>query len=79
MRYMSGTDAEVMEYTAAEGSAITKDTLKNIDFPSDAVIGGVLRGNDAFIAVGDTRIQKDDRVAVFTMPSCAKEVDKLFK
>lgn len=79
VRYMSGTDAEVMEYTAAEGSAITKDTLKNIDFPSDAVIGGVLRGNDAFIAVGDTRIQKDDRVAVFTMPSCAKDVDKLFK
>lgn len=79
VRYMSGTNAEVMEYTAAEGSAITKDALKNLDFPSDAVVGGVLRGNDAFIAVGDTRIQAGDRVAVFTMPSCAKEVDKLFK
>lgn len=79
VRYMSGTDAEVVEYTAAQGSAITKKPLKDIDFPLDAVIGGVLRGNDAFIAVGTTQIQPGDRVAVFTVPSCAKQIDKLFK
>lgn len=79
VRYMSGTDAEVVEYTASEGSAITRKSLKETNFPLDAVIGGVLRGNDAFIAVGDTHILPGDRVAVFTTPSCAKQVDKLFK
>ena len=79
VRYMSGTDAEVLEYTVSEGSAITKGLLKNIDFPSDAVIGGILRGNEAFIAVGDTQVQAGDRVAVFTLPSCVKEVDRFFK
>ena len=78
VRYLSGVDAEVLEYTASEGSAITKKTLKDLDFPSDAVVGGILRGNDAFIAVGDTLVQPGDRVAVFTVPSCAKEVDKMF-
>ena len=78
-RYMSGTDAEVMEYTVSEKSAITKGALKDIDFPSDAVIGGVLRGNEAFIAVGNTQVQAGDRVAVFTLPSCVKEVDRFFK
>lgn len=79
VRYMSGTEAEVIEYTAAEGSKITKKPLKDIEFPSDAVIGAIQRDNEAFIAVGSSQIQPDDRVAVFTMPDSAKAVDKLFK
>ena len=79
VRYMSGTDAEVLEYTAAPGSKITKDLLKDIDFPSNAIIGGVIRGGDSFIAVGHSRIEPYDRVAVFALPDAVKEVDKMFK
>ena len=79
VRYMSGTDAEVLEYTAAPGSKITRAPLKEIDFPSDALIGGVIRGGDSFIAVGHTHIEAYDRVAVFALPEAVKEVDKLFK
>ncbi len=79
VKYMSGTDAEVLEYTAAPGSLITKATLKETDFPKDAIIGGVIRGSDSFIAVGDTRIEAYDRVAVFALPDAVKEVDRLFK
>ena len=79
VRYMSGTDAEVLEYTAAPGSKITRDILKDIDFPSNAIIGGVIRGGDSFIAVGHTRIEAYDRVAVFALPDAVKEVDKMFK
>ena len=79
VRYMSGTDAEVLEYTAAPGSKITKEDLKNIDFPNNAIIGGVIRGGDSFIAVGHTRIEPYDRVAVFALPDAVKEVDKMFK
>ena len=79
VRYMSGTDAEVLEYTAAPNSKITKGALKDIAFPRNAIIGGVIRGSDSFIAVGDTHIEPYDRVAVFALPETVKEVDKFFK
>ncbi len=79
IKYMSGTNAEVMEYVVAKGSRITKGKLKDIDFPRNAVIGGVIRGNDSFIAVGDTEIRPYDRVAVFSLPEATKEVDKFFR
>ena len=79
VRYVSGTDAEVLEYTAAPGSRITKSILKEIDFPSNAIIGGVIRGGDSFIAVGHTHIEAYDRVAVFALPEAVKDVDKMFK
>ena len=79
VRYMSGTNAEVLEYTAAPGSRITKAPLKDIDFPSNAIIGGIIRGGDSFLAVGDTHIEPYDRVAVFALPHAVKEVDRMFK
>ena len=79
VKYMSGTDAEVLEYTAAPDSRITRGTLKDLDFPRNAIIGGVIRGGDSFIAVGNTRIEPYDRVAVFALPEAVKEVDKFFK
>ena len=79
VRYMSGTDAEVLEYTVAPNARVTRAPLKDIDFPRNAIIGGVIRGSDSFIAVGDTRIEPYDRVAVFALPDTVKEVDKFFK
>ena len=79
VRYMSGTDAEVLEYTAAPDSKVTRAALKDIGFPRNAIIGGVIRGSESFIAVGDTRIEAYDRVAVFALPDTVKEVDKFFK
>ena len=79
IKYMSGTNAEVLEYIVAPETAITKKTLKEMNFPKNAIIGGVIRGNESFIAVGDTQIQAYDRVAVFALPEAVKEVDKFFK
>lgn len=79
VRYMSGTAAEVVEYTVAPGSAITKASLRDIQFPCNAIVGGVVRGNEAMIAVGDTVIEPYDRVAVFALPQAIKEIDKFFK
>ena len=79
VKYMSGTNAEILEYIVAPDSAITRKTLKDIDFPENSIIGGIIRGNDYFIAVGDTQIEAYDRVAVFALPSAVKEVDKMFR
>ena len=79
IKYMSGTNAEVLEYIVAPDSAITKAPLKEMNFPQNAIIGGLIRGNDSLIAVGDTQIQAYDRVAVFALPEAVKAVDKFFK
>jgi trk system potassium uptake protein TrkA len=79
VKYMSGTSAEVLEYTVAPGSKITLSPLKDTDFPKNSIIGGVIRGGDSFIAVGDTTIEAYDRVAVFALPEAVKEVDQFFK
>lgn len=79
VRYMSGTNAEVIEYTVAPGSAITKGALKEMNFPKNAIIGGVIRGGESMIAVGDTRIEPYDKVAVFALPQTIRDIDKFFK
>lgn len=79
VRYMSGTNAEVLEYTVAPGSPVTRKPVRDLYFPEDAVIGGLIRGSEAFVAVGDTHIEAYDRVVVFALPEAVKEVDKFFK
>jgi len=79
IKYMSGTNAEVIEYIVGHGAKISKAPLKDLGFPSGAIIGGVIRGSDSFIAVGDTQIKVYDRVVVFAAPSAVKEVDKFFR
>lgn len=79
IKYMSGTNAEVLEFIVAPNSKITKGKLKDISFPRNSIIGGVIRGNESFIAVGDTEIKAYDRVAVFALPDAVKEVDRFFR
>lgn len=79
VKYLTDSKAEVIEYTAAKGCAITKAPLRDIDFPKGAIVAGVIRGADAFIAVGDTQVEAYDKVVVFAQPQSAAAVDKLFK
>ena len=79
IKYMSGTDAEILEFIVAPDTKITKVPLKDMGFPKNAIIGGIIRGNESFIAVGDTHIQAYDRVAVFALPEAVKEVDRFFR
>ncbi|MDQ2178190.1 Trk system potassium transporter TrkA [Marinifilum sp. D714] len=78
-KWLTVSEAEVMELTAKKGSKITKAALKDLDFPDDANIGGIIRDNDSIIATGDTQIMADDKVVVFTLPSAIKKVEKFFK
>ena len=79
VKYIRGTNAEVIEYTAVQGSTITKKPLKDISFPNGAIIGDIIRGEDTFIAIGETQIQPGDRVAVFALPDSIRALDKLFR
>jgi len=78
VKYMTGTDAEVLEFNVPANSKITKGTLRSIDFPQDAIVGGGTRDGEPFIATGDTIIKANDKVVVFTLPSAYEILSKYF-
>ena len=78
IKYLIGTDAEVLEYIAKEDSKITKAALSKVDFPKGSIIGGVIRDKSSFIANGYTLIKRDDRVVVFVLPSAISKVGRFF-
>ncbi len=78
VKYMTGTEAEVIEFNVPENSKITKGTLRSIDFPKDAIVGGGTRDGIPFIATGDTIIKPNDKVVVFTLPTSYDRISKLF-
>lgn len=78
VKYMTGTDAEVLEFNVPVRSKITRGTLRSIDFPKDAIVGGGTRDGEPFIATGDTIINANDKVVVFTLPSAFEKVSKYF-
>jgi trk system potassium uptake protein TrkA len=78
IKYLTGTEAEVLEFVVNQDSKITKGALNQIDFPKDSIIGGVIRDKSSFIANGYTVIQPNDRVVVFALPSAINKVGKFF-
>ncbi|MFO7790841.1 MAG: Trk system potassium transporter TrkA [Bacteroidales bacterium] len=78
IKCLTSTDAELLEFVVKDKAKITKDILRNLDFPNDAIVGGVVRGDKSFIATGDTHITKGDKVVVFTLPGTIKKVEKFF-
>ena len=76
---LSSTDAEALEFIVHENSAILKNSLKNLKFPKNAIIGGVIRDNISFIAKGDTEFMPNDKVIAFALPEAIKKLNQLFK
>ena len=78
VKYLTGAEAEVIEFIVPPNAKITKGTLRSIDFPEDAIVGGGIREGEPFIAVGDTIIKANDKVVVFTLPTAFEKVSKFF-
>ncbi len=78
IKCLTGSDAEVLEFIVKPNSPVTKGKIKDINFPKDAIIGGVVRGDSSHIANGTTEIKAYDRVVVFALPSAINKVGKFF-
>jgi trk system potassium uptake protein TrkA len=78
VKYMTGTDAEVLEFNVPANAKITRGTLRSLDFPRDAIVGGGTSDGEPFIATGDTIIKANDKVVVFTLPSAYEKLSKYF-
>jgi trk system potassium uptake protein TrkA len=78
IKCLSGINAEVLELVAQPHSMVTRKPIRNLKFPRGAIIGGIVRGNESYIAVGDLLIQEGDRVVVFALPEAIHKVDEFF-
>ena len=78
MKCLNGSDAEVMEFIAKPRSLVTQKKVRDLEFPQDAIIGGITRGNTSLIVRGDTEIKPYDRVVVFSLPSALQTIHKFF-
>ncbi len=75
---LTATDAEVFEFIVRPGAKITKGKLREVSFPKDAIVGGVVRNKTAFIATGETHVKANDHVVVFSLPTAVGKLEEFF-
>lgn len=78
IKCLNGCDAEVLEFIAKPESLITTGQIKDIPWPDDALVGGIVRGENVFIATGDFLIKPYDRVVVFALPNAIPKLAHFF-
>ena len=78
IKCLTGSQAEVLEFIVKPNSPATKEPIRDLGLPEDSIVGGVVRGDRVFIAVGDTQINAYDRVVVFAMPESVMRVAEFF-
>ncbi|MDE6778210.1 MAG: Trk system potassium transporter TrkA [Alistipes sp.] len=78
IKCLTGSEAEVLEFIVKPNSPATKSRIKDMNLPDDVIIGGIVRGDKVFIAVGNTEINAYDRVVVFAMPSAIGRIGEYF-
>ena len=79
VKCLTSSEAEVFEFIAKPGTRIIEKPVRELDFPSEAKLGGIIRGDQGFVASGNMQVQEGDKVVVFTVPSGMKKLEKFFK
>ncbi|MBN2891655.1 MAG: Trk system potassium transporter TrkA [Bacteroidales bacterium] len=79
IQYFTDTQAEILEFVVHNSSKVIRKPIKDLDFPEQAIIGGIVRQEMPFIAVGDTQLLPDDKVVVFCLPGFSSKIAKWFK
>ena len=79
LRSLMLVDAELAEFTAAEGSRVTKKPVKDLGLPFGATIGGLVRKGVGMLVNGNSQIQAGDSVMVFCHEQKLNNIEKYFK
>jgi trk system potassium uptake protein TrkA len=79
LRSLMLVDSEVAEFTAAEGSKVTKKTVKDLGLPIGTTIGGLVRKGQGMLVNGNSQIEAGDSVMVFCHEAKLNNVEKYFK
>ena len=75
---LNNMDAEIVEFKVKTGAKVIGKSIKDLDFPKTATIGGVVRNGVGIIALGDFIIEDEDLVLVCCLPQSIRRVEQLF-
>ncbi len=78
LKCLSGINSDIVEIVAMNGSHVTKKLIRDLKMPEGAIIGGIIRGEDSFIALGNFQIKENDKVVVFALPGATQKVERMF-
>lgn len=76
---LQGVDAEVIELEVKEDSPILENKLKDLNFPKEGIVGGLIRGDDSMIPRGDFKFKVGDRVLIVTKKEGMKAIEQMFR
>ena len=76
IRFLMSANAE---FTAQQGSKVTRKKVFELGLPKDATIGGLVRHDEGFLVSGNTQIEAGDSVVVFCHDIHMSKIEKFFK
>ncbi|MCB0735161.1 MAG: Trk system potassium transporter TrkA [Flavobacteriales bacterium] len=75
---LHGVNAEILEFEAKENSLIVKKPIRELKFPREAIIGGVIRDNKGRMMRGEDQVMPGDRVVVLVQYDNIKDIERFF-
>lgn len=78
-KWLSGTDAELIEFVVGNHARATRLPLKDLGIPKGAIIGGIIRGRETILPTRDTQLKALDKVVVFALPQFLNQMSKMFR
>jgi len=78
-KWLSGTNAEVMELIVGKRAPATKTPLGELEIPEGATVGGVIRGRETLLPSRELQLAEGDKVVIFTLPKSMSKMVKLFE
>lgn len=78
IRNMLTVNADVAEFVAQPNSRITRKPVRDLGFPAEAELGGIVRNGEGMLVNGDTVIQAGDNVVVFCHGTEISRIEKYF-
>lgn len=78
IKCLTGCEAEVLEFIVKPNAPAAKQKIKDLRFPHNAIIGGIVRGDNTFIATGNMEINAYDRVVVLALPGAIARIGNYF-
>ena len=79
IRFLMSANADVAEFTAQQGSLVTKKKVFELKLPQGATIGGLVRNDEGQLVNGNTQIEPGDIVAVFSHGISMSKIEKFFQ
>lgn len=76
---LHGADVEVLEFEVPAKAKIIGKTVRELNFPKSAIIGGVIRNGLGYIPDGHFIFDEKDHIVVLSKMECIHKVESYFK